>query len=169
MAALAVSACSSSDESSSPTTSSDESSSPSTTSAGTDAGTTEPDAPTTPGSGGGEMTIETDTGESWTLEQFRCSYTPDNEGAFVQLWTAGGTLPNGDFVVQEATSPDPSKTETIVDGTLVDDDKGILYVVIEGEASSDGTTMTMTLGMHDSPLKVVGDPIDLTATVTCTL
>ncbi len=117
------------------------------------------------------MTIETDTGESWTLEQYRCLYQPDNEGRFVQLWTAGGTLPNGgEFSVQEATSPDPATPdETLVDGTLIDDDTDTAYVVIEGEATSDGSTMTMTLGMHDSPNKIVGDPIDLTATVTCEL
>lgn len=117
------------------------------------------------------MTIETDNGESWTMEQSKCLYQPDNEGRFVQLWTAEGRLPTGEeFSVQKATSPDPATPdETLLDGILVDDAKGIFYVVIEGEAVSDGSTMTMTLGMHDSPNKIVGDPIDLTATVTCSL
>jgi len=80
-------------------------------------------------------------------------------------------LPDGEeFIVQKTTSPDPATPdETLIDGGLVDDASGVDYVVIEGEAVSDGSTMTMTLGMHDSPIKIVGDPIDLTATVTCEL
>ncbi len=173
MSALIMAGCSSEDGSSEATT---------TVPAGGDAGaseTTDPGAPDDTGSGdesgtggtSGVMMIETDSGESWTLEQYRCLYQPDNEGRFVQLWTAGGTLPDGgEFVVQKATSPDPATPdEASVDGSLIDDSSGVNYVVIEGEAVSDGTTMTMTLGMHDSPNKIIGDPIDLTATVTCEL
>ena len=117
------------------------------------------------------LTITTDTGESWELEQTKCLYQPDNEGAFVEVWGAEAVSPAGvDFGVIAATPPDPSSDDGIgVDGTLIDDEKEILYVVIEGEAESDGTTMTMTLGMHSSALRAVGDPIDLTATVTCQL
>ena len=121
--------------------------------------------------GAAALTITTDTGESWTLEQTKCRYQPDNEGAFVEVWGAEAVSPSGvEFSVIAATPPDPSSDEGIgVDGILIDDENDILYVVIEGEAVSDGTTMTMTLGMHSSPLRVVGDPIDLTATVTCEL
>lgn len=117
------------------------------------------------------LTITTDTGESWMLEQTKCVYQPDNEGAFVEVWGAEGVSPSGvDFGVIAATPADPSSGDGIgVDGTLIDDENEILYVVIEGEAVSDGTTMTMTLGMHSSALRAVGDPIDLTATVACKL
>ncbi len=176
VAAMVMAGCSSSDDSADPTTTVSAGSDTASDSSGSDTSDdaeTDSTADDSGGTGGtsGEMTIETDTGESWTLEQYRCLYQPDNEGRFVQLWTAGGTLPSGgDFLVQQTTSPDPATPdEILIDGSFVDDDKGIVYVAIEGEASSDGSTMTMTLGMHDSPNKVVGDPIDLTATVTCEL
>ena len=133
---------------------------------------TDPDPTKTPSSAGtGKLKIETDTGESWTLDQNKCFYRPDNKGRYVQLWMASGTLPTGeDFLVQKTTSPDPSTPDkTTIVGSIVDDAKGIVYIVIEGEAVSDGSTMTMTLGMHNSANKRVGDPIDLTATVTCSL
>ena len=64
----------------------------------------------------------------------------------------------------------PSSSDgPVLIGTFVDEANDIAYVAIEGSAVSDGSTMTLTLGMHDSPNKIVGDPIDLTATVTCSL
>jgi hypothetical protein len=129
------------------------------------------EADDTPDVGSGTVTITTDTGESWTLEQTKCVYQPDNEGAFVEVWGAEGVSSSGvDFGVIAATPADPSSGDGIgVVGTLIDDENDILYVVIEGEAVADDSTMTMTLGMHSSALRAVGDPIDLTATVTCEL
>ena len=119
----------------------------------------------------GSLEIVLDDGRSWSLDQYKCSYTPDNEGRFVELWAAGGTLASsgGEFIVVNATPPDPADTEPVLSGSFVDDENGIVFVAIEGDAVSDGSTMTMTIGMHDSPNKIVGDPIDLTATVTCEL
>ena len=121
--------------------------------------------------GAGTLTIDTDTGESWTLEQYKCLYQPDNEGTFVELWGAGAVIPSGgEFAVIASTPADPSSGDAItINGSIIDDANDILYVVIEGDAVSDGSTMTMTLGMHSSALRAVGDPIDLTATVTCEL
>lgn len=116
------------------------------------------------------MTISTDLGESWTTEVFSCSYTPDETGPFAQLWAASATLdPDGQLTLFEANPPDPAHDGTVIVGDLVDDAAGKFYVAIEASAVSDGSTLTITVGMHDSPLKVVGDPIDLTATVTCPL
>jgi hypothetical protein len=118
---------------------------------------------------GGDLEIVLDDGRSWTLEQYKCSYTPDNTGRFVELWSAGATVDTGgEFIVIMATSPDPAKPENSFSGSFADDANDVLLVAIEGEAVSDGSTMTMTIGMHDG-VKAVGDPIDLTATVTCSL
>ena len=168
---FAVSACGSSDDSAVP--SADDASEAATV---VETAATEPVEATAPSDAVGDagtatLTIETDTGESWTLEQTKCLYQPDNQGTFVELWGAEALSPSGvDFGVIASTPADPSSGEEItVFGTLVDDASEILYVVIEGEAVSDGTTLTMTLGMHSSALRAVGDPIDLTATVTCQL
>jgi len=56
-------------------------------------------------------------------------------------------------------------------GALFDEAKGVVHTVNDGEAVSDGSTMTMTLtlGMYSGNEWDLGDPIDLTATVTCQL
>lgn len=137
-----------------------------------DPGVSADDPSALPGGGavGGKLEITLDDGRSWTLNQYKCSYTPDNKGPFVPLWSAGAAVPTGgEFIVIMATSPKPEGTENSFSGSFVDKAKDIAYVAIEGEAVSDGSTMTMTLGMHDTPNRRVGDPIDLTATVTCAL
>lgn len=105
------------------------------------------------------------------MEQYKCSYTPENEGTFVELWSAGATVSTGgEFIVISSTPIDDSSgDETTISGSFVDEANDILLVVVEGDAVSDGSTMTMTLGMYADPTRVVGDPIDLTATVTCAL
>ncbi|MEZ5244160.1 MAG: hypothetical protein R2707_03620 [Acidimicrobiales bacterium] len=129
----------------------------------------EVDAPTEP-AGGGTLEIVLDDGRSWSFEQYKCNYSPDNEGAFVELWGAGATVPTGgDFSVLMATPADPAKTENLLSGVFIDDANDILFPIVEGEAVSDGTTMTMTLGMYRDGLRAVGDPIDFIATVTCSL
>jgi len=46
--------------------------------------TTDTDATETGGAGAATLTIVTDTGESWTLQQDTCSYTPDAEGDIIE-------------------------------------------------------------------------------------
>jgi hypothetical protein len=120
--------------------------------------------------GGGTLEIVLDDGRSWSFEQYKCNYSPDNQGAFVELWGAGAVVPTGgEFSVLMATPADPAKTENLLSGLFIDDANDILFPIVEGEAVSDGTTMTMTLGMYQDGFRVVGDPIDFTATVTCSL
>lgn len=159
-AMLAVAACGSSDD-------------PAATGGGEsgDATSDSPD-PAEPGEAatGAGMQIVLDDGRSWTLDQYKCRYSPDNSGPFVELWSAGGTTPEGgELIAIMATPADPAATENSFSGSFIDDADGIAFVAIEGDAVSDGSTLTMTIGMHDSPNKRVGDPIDLIATVTCSL
>ena len=84
------------------------------------------------------------------------------------VWTAGGPSTNGaEFSVLQATSPDGDPVER------VEGPSSTTRRASPGGESRAGrvgrTSMTMTLGLHDSPNKLVGDPIDLTATATCTL
>jgi hypothetical protein len=127
------------------------------------------DEPAEP-AGAGILEIVLDDGRSWSLEQYKCNYSPDNEGRFVELWGAGAVVPTGgEFIVTMATPADPADTENALVGTFIDDANDILFPIVEGEAVSDGVTMTMTLGMYADGFKAVGDPIDFTATVTCVL
>lgn len=134
---------------------------------------TEPDAAAEEpieAAGGGILEVVIDDGRSWSLEQYKCNYSPDNEGPFVELWGAGAAVPTGgEFSIVMATPADASSTDNLLSGLFIDDANDILYPIVEGEAVSDGTTMTMTLGMHRDGFRVVGDPIDFTATVTCSL
>ncbi len=120
--------------------------------------------------GTGTLTIETDTGESWTLVQDTCSYNPDGEGDIVELWGASADVPSGGGFTVSLFTVDPTNSDLFqFSGALFDEAQGVAYYVNEGEAVSDGSTMTMTLGMYSSNEWELGDPIDLTATVTCQL
>ena len=144
----------------------------STSESGTDPTTAPDDSDETSSepAGGGTLEIVLDDGRSWSLEQYKCNYTPDNEGRFVELWGAGATVATGgEFIVTMATPATAEGTENMLVGTFIDDANEILFPIIEGEAVSDGTTMTMTLGMYKDGLTAVGEPIDFTATVTCSL
>lgn len=129
--------------------------------AGTDAGGS---------SGGGTLAIEIDTGETWSLAQDTCTYTPDAQGALVELWGASADVPTGGgFVVSLFTTGPSQPVLQQYSSGLFDEVRGVAYTVANGDAVSDGSTMTMTLGMYATKEWELGDPIDLTATVTCQL
>lgn len=135
------------------------------------AGTDEPAEATDGGSDtAGVLVVEAENGLSWTSEDFSCTYTPDNTSPYTQVWSADATFPSGgEMGVMLANSPDPASDETLLIGTLVDEAADVTYVAIEATATAEESTLTLVLGMHDNPLRTVGDPIDLTATVTCPL
>lgn len=121
-------------------------------------------------SSGGTLTIETDTGESWSLAQDTCTYTPDAQGTIVELWGASADVPTGGGFVVSLFTTDPSQEASQqYSGGLFDEARGVAYTVANGDAVADGATMTMTLGMYATNEWELGDPIDLTATVTCQL
>ena len=116
------------------------------------------------------MTIEIDTADTWSLAQDTCTYTPDAQGALVELWGASADVPTGGGFVVSLFTTDPSQPALRqYSGGLFDEARGVAYTVANGDAVSDGSTMTMTLGMYATDEWELGDPIDLTATVTCQL
>lgn len=171
---LVGSACGSSDES--PGGASDDSSSDAADATGVPTDSTGAPTDATDGSaasgdaGVATLTIETDTGESWSLVQDTCTYTPDAEGGIVELWGASADIPTGGGFAASLFMTD--RREPAVpqySGVLVDEVREVAYTVANGEAVSDGSTMTLTLGMYATNDWELGDPIDLTATVTCQL
>lgn len=115
-----------------------------------------------------EMSFVTSDGGSWQLQQEECLYDPDQEGPFATLWAVSGSTDSGaELGFFESVPADGEGT--VVIGTFVDEGADIVYVVIEATAVADDSTLTVSVGMHDNPLRAVGDPIDLTATLTCSL
>ncbi len=134
-----------------------------------DAGASSDDG-TDAGAAGATLTIETDTGESWSLAQDTCTYTPDAEGDIVELWGASADVPTGGGFFVSLFTTDPSQPALQqYSGALFDEARDVAYFVSNGDAVSDGTTMTMTLGMYATNEWDLGDPVDLIATVTCQL
>ncbi|MDX2345082.1 MAG: hypothetical protein QNL12_15835 [Acidimicrobiia bacterium] len=117
--------------------------------------------------GMGKIDVVFDDGRSWTFDGF-CTYTPDNTGPASALWNieAEDAADGSSFVAIMAFPFDPEKKEPVLIGTMVDADEN-LYVAIEVEDVSDGSNLILNLGFYEGVFKAIGDPIDITATVTC--
>lgn len=63
---------------------------------------------------------------------------------------------------------DPAKTTPVLIENVVDADENI-FVLIESEDVSDGSSLILNVGLHDSVFETVDDPIDITAPATCEL
>lgn len=115
----------------------------------------------------GKIDVVFDDGRSWTFDGF-CTYTPDNTGPASALWNieAEDAADGTSFVAIMAFPFDPEKKEPVLIGTMVDADEN-LYVAIEVEDVSDGSNLILNLGFYEGVFKAIGDPIDITATVTC--
>ncbi len=61
---------------------------------------------------------------------------------------------------------DPANNTPVLIGTMVDADENV-FVVVESEDVSDGSNLILNLGLYDNVFREVGDPIDITATVSC--
>ena len=119
--------------------------------------------------GGGMIDLAFDDGRSWTFDGL-CTYTPDNTGPASALWNinAEDAADGAGFTAIMAFPFDPAKTEPVLIGTMVDADDNV-YVAIEAEDVSDGSSLIVNLGFHDGAFKAIDDPADITAVVTCDL
>ena len=175
--ALALASCGGAEDVSTPTTASAATGGVVTTaltstSPETPTETTETTAATTTtvevSSGNGPIELVFDDGRSWTFEGV-CTYTPDNTGPASALWNIEGEAADGAaFNAIMAFPFDPAKTTPVLIGTMVDAEENV-FVLVESEDVSEGSKLILNLGLHDNVFRSVGDPIDVTATVTCEL
>lgn len=110
-----------------------------------------------------------DDGRSWAFDG-SCTYTPDSTGPASSLWNieAADATDGSAFNAIMAFPFDPANTTPVLIGTMVDAEENV-YVFIESEDVSDESNLILNVGLHDGVLKTVGDPIDISATVTCQL
>ena len=116
--------------------------------------------------GNGNIELVFDDGRSWTFVG-SCVYTPNNSGPASALWNIEGEAADGASFGAIMVFPfDPANNTPVLIGTMVDADENV-FVVVESEDVSDGSNLILNLGLYDNVFRAVGDPIDITATVTC--